>query len=156
MEVDAFVADSIVASEGKLYVQGAGWNIIHVANFPVRHARLGIGVLIHVPYTATNQMHKLDVRVEDSDGALVSLGEGPPNEDNPDGKIYRLGGEFNVGRPPLLPAGDDQVVPLAINVDGLIFHKPDMYRVVVAVDGTDMRSLPIRVQQLSQPGPLPR
>lgn len=57
MEVDAFLADSIVSAEGKLYVQGAGWNKIQATSFPFRHSRIGIGVIIHVPYTATNQVH---------------------------------------------------------------------------------------------------
>src|SRR5512133_183243 len=103
MEIDAFLADSIVSAEGKLYVQGAGWNMIYAGSFPFRHSRIGIGVIIHVPYTATNQTHHLEVHVEDSDGHVLPLGDAPPGVETEDGKISRLGGEFNVGRPPLLP-----------------------------------------------------
>ena len=78
MELDAFVADSVVAVDGKLYAQGAGWNVITTPQLPVRHARIGLGLIIHVPYTATNTMHRFDVRLDDSDGGRVALGDAPP------------------------------------------------------------------------------
>ena len=43
--------------------------------------------------------------------------------------------QFNLGRPPGMPAGDSQLVPLAINFDGLVFHKASMYRWVIEIDG---------------------
>jgi hypothetical protein len=150
MEIDAFLADSVVAAEGKLYVQGAGWNIIYVRSFPSRHSRIGVGIIIQVPYTATNQTHKLEVHIEDSDGQIIALGDAPPGIESEDGKIYRLEGEFNVGRPPLLPPGDEQVVPLAINVDGMVFEKPDRLNLVISVNGHKMKRLGVRVQQLVQ------
>jgi hypothetical protein len=154
VEIDAFLADSIVAAEGKLYVQGAGWNIIYAPSFPFRHSRIGLGVIIRVPYTATNQMHKLQVHIEDSDGAVLPLGDAPPGIEGSDGKISRLEGEFSVGRPPLLPPGDEQVVPLALNIDGLVFEKPDMYNITISVDGSVLKRLPARVHQLAQPHPV--
>src|SRR5690349_7734686 len=113
VHVDAFLADSVVSAEGKLYAQGAGWNVIYTNETPFRHNRVGVGILITVPYTATNQMHRLVVHIEDSDGAKIALGDAPPGTDSDDGHIYLLGGEFNVGRPPLLIPGDDQIVPIA-------------------------------------------
>lgn len=154
MEVDAFLCDSIASAEGKLYVQGAGWNTIFSARFPARHARIGIGVLIGVPYTATNEPHEFEVRLEDSDGRRLPIVEAPPGVTSEDGRLYAIGGEFNMGRPPLLPAGDSQMVPLAMNVDGLVFDRPDAYNFVISIDGTEMKRLPIRLQQLAQPGPL--
>jgi hypothetical protein len=157
MEIDAFLADSVVAADGKLYVQGAGWNIIYAHSFPIRHSRIGVGIIIQVPYTATNQTHKLEVHIEDSDGQVLPLGDAPSEIESEDGKIQRLEGEFNVGRPPLLPAGDEQVVPLAINIDGMVFDKPDRLNVVVSIDGTKMKRLGVRVQQLVQsPQPIAR
>jgi hypothetical protein len=156
MEVDAFLCDSIAAAEGKLYVQGAGWNNVFAQGFPVRHNRVGIGVLIRVPYTATNQAHQFEIRLEASDGERIALADAPPNVPSEDGMLYTIGGEFNVGRPPLLPAGESQMVPLAMNLDGLLFPKPDGYSFVVSVDGTEMKRLSLRLQQLAQPGPIPQ
>lgn len=151
MEVDAFLADSVVAAEGKLYVQGAGWNAVFVQSFPARHSRVGIGMLIHVPYTATNQGHHLEMRIETQDGQTVPLGDAPPGQgDSLDGKIHTIRGDFNVGRPPLLPAGDEQVVPIAINIDGLMFERPDSYSVIISIDGTDMKRLPLRITAMNQ------
>ena len=141
MELDAFVADSVVAVEGKLYAQGAGWNVINTPHLPVRHARIGVGFLVHVPYTETNVTHRFDVRLDDSDGGRMPLGVAPTD----DGKLYVVSRQFTVGRPPLLPAGDEQIVPVALNFDGLVFEKADAYNFVIEIDGEERKRLPIRV-----------
>lgn len=154
MTVDAFLADSVVVAESKLYVQGAGWNGIFSPAFPARHPRLGIGAIIHVPWTATNHMHSLEVRIEDADGHLLQLAPAREDATGPgieDGALRRLRGDFNVGRPPMLQAGDEQVVPIAINLDGLEFPAPGTYRVVVSIDGTDLRHLPLRMNLVGRP-----
>lgn len=150
MQVDAFLADSVVVAEGKIYVQGAGWDSIVSAVFPFRHSRIGIGVLLHVPWTATNQMHSFAVKIVDPDETKIVLGSAPPGTELPDGKVRELAGQFNVGRPPLLTFGDPQVVPIAMNIDGLEFETPNAYSVVITVDGEEMRRLPLRVRTLVQ------
>ncbi len=145
MDLDAFVADSVVAVDGKLYAQGAGWNVITTTQLPVRHARIGLGLIIHVPYTATNTMHRFDVRLDDSDGGGVALGDAPPGAPSEDGKLYGVSGQFTVGRPALLPAGDEQIVVMALNFDGVVFQKADAYNFVVEIDGEERKRLPIRV-----------
>lgn len=147
MDVTAFLADSVVVAEGKLYVQGAGWNIVSAPTFPTRHNRIGIGLVIHVPYSATNQMHKLEVGIQDEDGHQVPLGVAPDGSDAP-GPLFKLGGQFNVGRPPLLPPGDEQVVPLAMNIDGVLFENPGAYAVVIEINGTEVKRLRFRLQAL--------
>jgi hypothetical protein len=62
-----------------------------------------------------------------------------------------LGGQFNVGRAPLLPPGDDQVVALALTVNDLVIPKPDLYSWIISIDGTEARRLRMRVEQLLQP-----
>jgi hypothetical protein len=148
MELDAFVADSVVAVEGKLYAQGAGWNVINTPQLPIRHARIGLGLIIHVPYTNTNVPHRFDVRLDDSDGGRIALGDAPPGSPTDDGKLYGINGHFTVGRPALLPAGDEQIVVLALNLDGLVFQKADAYNFVVEIDGEERKRLPIRVSQV--------
>jgi len=111
----------------------------------VRHARIGIGLLIHVPYTATNTMHRFDVRLDDSDGGRVALGDAPPGAPSDYGKLYGVSGQFTVGRPALLPAGDEQIVVIALNLDGVVFQKADAYNFVVEIDSEEHKRLPIRV-----------
>lgn len=150
MQVDAFLADSVVVADGKLYVQGAGWDSIISSVFPFRHPRMGIGVILRVPWAATNQMHSFSVKIVDQDENKIVLGAAPPGTELPDGKVRELKGQFNVGRPPLLNAGDSQVVPIALNIDGIEFDTPNMFSVVISVDDGDMRRLPLRVRTLVQ------
>ncbi|MBI4729274.1 MAG: hypothetical protein HY775_07185 [Acidobacteria bacterium] len=146
IEVDAFLADSVVVAEGKLFTQGAGWNIINTQGLPARHDRIGVGILVRVPYTATCQKHRLEIRLEDEDGARVSLGDAREG-----GRIDRIEAEFNVGRPPNLPHGDEQNVPFAININGLAFENAGAFRFVIAVDTVDAKELPFRVAFLQPP-----
>jgi hypothetical protein len=153
MQVDAFLADSVVSAEGKLYVQGAGWNVLMTAQIPFRQSRIGVGIIVSVPYTATNQMHEFSIKLVDPDENSLPIGDAPPGVTLPDGKIRELKGQFNIGRPPMVVPGDDQIIPIAVNLDGLEFTEPNQYSVVVSIDGTEMRRLPIRVQALDFAGP---
>ncbi|HEU4396310.1 MAG TPA: hypothetical protein VFU54_00570 [Actinomycetota bacterium] len=152
MEIEAFLADSVVSVEGKLYVQGAAWNVLNTTQIPTRHPRIGIGVIVHVPYTATNQLHKFEIYLLDADDNELPLGDAPPEGEQPEGKIRRLGGQFNVGRPPTLQPGDEQLVAMAVNIDGLEFERADAYRFVVELDGSREKFLPFRVHHVVQPG----
>jgi hypothetical protein len=152
MEVDAIIADSVVTAEGKLYVQGGGWDTIGSPTFPFRQPRIGIGVLLRIPWTRTNEMHTLSLRIVDQDENKIVLGDAPPGAEAPDGKIREIKGQFNLGRPPFLSVGDSQIVPIAMNLDGIEFNQPDTYSAVIAIDGKDKRRLPIRVRPMQMPG----
>ena len=154
MQIEAFLADSVASAEGKLYVQGAGWNVINTAKVPIRHSRIGIGLIIRVPYTATNQTHKFAIYLQDADANELPLADAPPETETSDGKIRRLGGQFNVGRPPTLQPGDEQLIALAINIDGAVFDRADSYKFVIELDGSPEKELPFRVHQVPQPRPI--
>jgi hypothetical protein len=145
LTVTGFLADSVVTAEGKLYVQGAGWNVIWTQEFPARQPRLGIGLIVSIPYTETNQPHTLDVRIDDGDGRTIQLGT------QPDGSpLTTLGGSINVGRPPNLAHGDEQLVAIGLNIDGMEFGHPDRYGVIVELDGEPALTLPFRVMLAQQ------
>ena len=150
MRVDAFLADSVVSAEGKLYAQGIGWNMINAVQFPAQHERLGIGLVVHIPYTATNQQHTVAIRIE-KDGEVLGLnmgGEPPEGEE----RLTKIEAGFNVGRPPNLPAGAEQVIALAVNLNLLVFPQPGAYEVVLTIDGMDDEDrLTFLVQQLAVP-----
>jgi hypothetical protein len=150
MEVDAFLADTAEAVQGKVYALGIGWDTVYVRSLPAVHPRASIGLTIRVPYTATNQMHTVLVHLEDEDGGRALLGEEPSESDAEPKQVFEIGGQFNVGRPPLLPPGDAQVVCLALTVNGLRLEKPGMFHWVISVDGTPLKRLPMRVQLLTQ------
>jgi hypothetical protein len=53
------------------------------------------------------------------------------------------------GRPPQLPPGSGQHTPMAINAV-VPFPKAGGYRVVVKLDGRDVRTWPFRVHDIQQ------
>jgi hypothetical protein len=154
MEVEAFLADSVTNAEGKLYVLGAGWNILNTQVLPFRQARIGIGLIFRVPYTATNQIHRFEVYLLDADGLEIPLGAAPPGVEAPEGQIRRLGGQFNLGRPPFIQPGDEQLIAVAINLDSLEFSRADSFSFKVEVDGTVVKELAFRVHHAVQPTPM--
>ena len=143
MEVDAFLADSVVAVQGKLYALGVGWNRIVVATFPARHDRIGIGLLFRLPAGTRNERRRFDLRVEGPDGREIQLGTGSG------GIGGRLGGEFTAG------AADEQIVPIALNLNGMPLTAAGDYRVVVSLGGDDVKVLPFTVAQISAPSTEP-
>ena len=151
--VEGFLADSVVApGDGKLYVQGGVWNLINTSTLPVRQPRIGLAVMVKVPYhLATNEPHRFDVRLLDADEHEVPIADAPPGVSTPDGKIRLFGGDFAVGRPHGMQPGDEQFVTVAINVDGLIFERAGVYSFVISVDGNEAKRLRFRVNQVVQP-----
>jgi hypothetical protein len=142
--VNALVCDSAVVAEGKVYVQGGGWNMMVAQQFPFVQSRISLAVVVSVPYTVTNQNHLLEIRLENEDQVPISVG--PPVEK--DGEIQRptrVGAQFNVGRPPVLQPGDAQPLPFAVNFDQLQFTSPGAYSFVITIDGTEIQRLPFRV-----------
>ena len=137
IELDGFLADSVAAVQGKLYALGAGWNRIGVAQFPARHDRVGIGLLFRMPAGASAEPRRFELRLIGPDGRELTLGTGP------DGPISRIGGEFTAG------GAEEQMVPIALNLNGLALPAPGTYRFVIAIQGADARSLPFAVQPLA-------
>jgi hypothetical protein len=153
ISVDAFLCDDVQGVGGKLYALGLGWNAIAAPQFPVKHPRFGVGLVIHVPYTATNQPHRFGLHIEDEDGTPLPLADAAPgvvDANVVDGKVLRFEGQFNVGRPADIAPGDEQVVPFAVQIDQLEFPKPGQHAVVVKVDDTEVARLPFRLSQLQQ------
>jgi hypothetical protein len=151
ISVDAFLADSVAGpGDGKIYILGGGWNVLHTQSLPTRHPRLGIAVLVTVPYLlATNEGHRLELHLEDADRTALPLGDAPPEAATPDGKLRRLTAEFAVGRPAGVEPGDEQVVAIAVNIDGLVFERAGSYSFVIAVDGQEAKRLRFRVNLLA-------
>jgi len=145
--IDAMLCDSAVVAEGKLYVQGAGWNMLSTPQFPFVQSRIGLAVVIGVPYTETNREHRLHVRLESEDGAQLPLGPPVADPDQPGGvqRATGVGAQFNVGRPAVLQPGDRQNLPFAINLDQLGFESAGAYSFVLSIDGDEVNRLAFRV-----------
>ena len=100
---------------------------------------------MRVPYPATNQKPSLKVFLEDQDGGRVVLNEGGqvPEGEEP---LMSMTGEFNVGRPPELPTGSEQIVPIAMRFNNLVLENVGTYRFTIEIDGTQVKVLPFRVE----------
>ena len=137
VRVEGFLADSVVTVEGKLYVLGAGWNRVNVALFPARHDRIGVGLLLHVEAGSAREARSFELAITGPDGSELALGEGPG------GTVRRISGEFTAG------GADEQIVPIAVNLNGVPLERPGDYRVIVSVEAREAKTLPFRVQSLA-------
>lgn len=108
------LADYGESVNGKLYTMGAGWNVLNFPELP-QEWRFSVGLGIDVGWDETNRRQSLEMVIEDPDG----------NE---------LGDEFSLdveaGRPPGLPAGQDQRLVIAINV-GATFESAGPHALIV-------------------------
>lgn len=135
MKLSTFLlADHAEAVNGKLYVVGGAWNSIAASQFPTAHNHLSVGAVIHVPWESTNQAHTMELRIVDADGAPII-----PEP---------LQGQFETGRPPGMRAGDEHLVAMVFNFNGLVFERPGAYEFHLLVDGDEMGLLRFSVMKL--------
>lgn len=134
MEVEwTILGDYAHIADGKLYLQGGGWERLSVnTKFPVRQM-LGIAQSILVPWDETNQPIDLQVDIQTADGASLVKGKN----------------QVKVGRPPDHPPGMPIRVMSATNL-GLEFKEPGSYVIVSTLDGKEATRTPFYII----PGPL--
>jgi hypothetical protein len=142
VEVDAILCNHAEAVENKLYLAGGGINMCLVGPEPPHVVTLGLGVIVHVPYQATEQPHRLLIVLIDEDGVPV-VPFHPPEMGKPN--PIRLEVPFTMGRPPMVDVGDDQVLAVAANLPNLPLANIGLFSFVLEIDGTELRRLPFRV-----------
>jgi hypothetical protein len=125
------VADHAEAVGGKLYVTGGCWNSITVLQLPAQHSHLTVAATLHIPWQATNQPHSLHLDLIDEDGQS-RLPE-------------PLEAKLEAGRPPGMRAGDEALVVMAFNFDGLKFERAGLHEFVLNVDGTELGRIGFKV-----------
>jgi hypothetical protein len=135
VEVEFLIlADAVQAVNGKLYMLGGGWSVLHAATIPTTRP-LGIALGLRVPWQETNQLHRLEIKMLDADGAPVI----PPMQ-----------AQLEMGRPPGL-RGADQTAVIAVNA-AVQFSKTGSYVVQVAIEGQVAKAVAFDVVPV-QPGP---
>src|SRR5438128_8373688 len=67
MDIEAFLADAVQASGGKLHALGIGWQVIQTTAFPARHDRIGIGLIVRTVAAEAGQ-HTLTLTLLDPEG----------------------------------------------------------------------------------------
>jgi hypothetical protein len=100
MEIShALLADYADVVNGKLYLMGGGWDRFFAPNVPVQ-MRVAIAVGVRIGWEETNKPVPVRIALEDDDGA----------------ELMHIDGQVNVGRPPNLPPGSDQLAQMCANV----------------------------------------
>lgn len=107
IEATILLCDFAEAINGKLYMMGAGWNVLFAVNQPVNTS---IAVLVEVPWDETNRRHQLSVELLTDDGEPVE-GQGQP-------VVAR--GEFEIGRPPGVKPGSSFNAPFVWTFNSLV------------------------------------
>lgn len=122
MEATVLLADWAEAINGKLYIQGAGWNQV-VASEPLSCA---VAVLLSVGWEEANTLFRVTVRLVNEDGEPVM-----PVPDSP----VVIETMVEVGRPPGVRPGSDLPTSLAVRLVGVPLE-PGRYQFVLEVDDT--------------------
>ena len=147
MEVDAILCDYVQASDSKLFVNGGGIMRSWVTPAPPHMITVGLGAVVQVPYTETNQPHTLRIALLDEDGhpVIPFTLDGAPEPGPVEGTV-----SFNLGRPPGLSHGEAQPYTVAANftiglrqLGGYIFE--------ISIDGTKKKDLSLRVAAAPPP-----
>lgn len=143
MKVTAMLCNHAEAQNNLLYVSGAGVDraMVPAGSEGPWGVSLGVGVLIGVPWSQTNQQHTLAIVLQDADGHPVELATDPTGGSEP----VRVEVGFNIGRPPELVAGDEQNISFAVNWPALPLASLGQYEFVIEVDGSPEVQLPYRL-----------
>ena len=88
------LADAAQAVNGKLYILGGGWSVLHQA------APFAIALKIEVPWSEATDEHRLRLDLLDEDGRVVLGPEGEP--------LVTVDANFTTG----IPAGTKQGTPI--------------------------------------------
>jgi hypothetical protein len=122
MKATLLLCDAAQATDGKLNMLGAGWNVIGPQAAP-----FAIALLIDVPWDETGRSHHFELTLVDADGRPVT----PVGGDKP----LTVAGDFNVGRPTGLREGSDLRMPLAMTFGPLSLPTGQRYVWHLDIDG---------------------
>jgi hypothetical protein len=121
----ALLCDAATVREGLLHVLGGGITRLHRTEYP---APMQVTLAAQVVLTPLEVEHPHDVTatVQTEDGEVVvqatgHLEAGPPN--------------------PLLEPGESVILPLVMNLDGVMLHRPGGYSIELSVDDVHQQSV---------------
>lgn len=145
MQVTAMLCNHAEAQNNLLYISGAGiTQSVVPQGMPAPYGiSLALGVLIEIPWQATNHHHHLSITLIDADGQQVMV---PTGEDA--SQPLAVEADFNIGRPPGLVAGEDQPMAFAVNFPNVPMPKLGDYRFVISIDGNAEREIKYKIATL--------
>lgn len=126
------LADSVMVTDGRLHVQGGGWNHLYPQEIPTAVGRIGIGLLLHLPVERGPETAEVTLRMDDPRGEPVALFAGQQAR-----PLHGVAATVRLSPPPDGSPLDEYLIPMAINLDGVALETVGTYRVVVSVDGAE-------------------
>ena len=112
MRVTMLLADAAQEVQGKLYILGGGWSVTGPDVPP-----MALAIKLDVPWSDANASHGFELALVDTDGRAVKVDDGTDGTDGT--REVRIGGNFEVGRPPGLPPGSDIDCAFTVNVGAI-------------------------------------
>lgn len=134
MEIEWLIlADAAQVVGAKLYLLGGGWDKLTVNRAFPFDQKCALALSITVPWNETNQKHSFEIEIisEDSDT------EQPKS-------LMKVGGQFEVGRPPGIRQGQEQRFQLAIETN-LRIETAGTKTIITRIEGQEMRRLDFTV-----------
>jgi hypothetical protein len=131
-----FAADHAVVENGKLYVNGAGWNRFGFPGFPQVVPSMSLVAILEVPFGHYNAQHTFRFGLEDPDQVALPLA---------------VVGNFRVGASPDMEYGDPTMMPIAVPIYGLVIPRAGDYAFVFSVDDEPLGRYRVRATQIAIP-----
>jgi hypothetical protein len=142
VELSAILCNHAETQNNFLYISGGGIDraLIPPGVTPPWGLTVGIGMVVQIPWTQTNQEHTLTVDLVDADGQPVHVPVGPDQTAPLHAEL-----RFNAGRPPTLAVGEAQNLALALNIPNLAMDRLGRYVFVISIDQTEVHRLDYQV-----------
>ncbi len=138
LSVDMFLAQSVIGTDQTLSALGAGWGALDTEVLPVRISRVGIGVILAIGPKAQVGQHRIDIRLENAFGVQLELGSAPEGPRGPGSD--RITADLWIDPMPEALGATPRNVCFAFNVDNMIVREYGTHRLVLALDGVDVKA----------------
>jgi hypothetical protein len=152
MRIDMMFADHAMLHQGKLFISGAGINVMFPRPNTGRYTiSFGLGLTVTISPEAANQDHRLVMSMTDSDGRNVALTPSSPDEAIAPEDVGKIILNFNIRRPAFISVDEDIVMPLAFQFQGLEVPHLGAYAMRVHIDGVRKALARFRVGRAGAP-----
>ena len=128
----AMLADAARVESGKLFIHGGAWDSITAPSFPATQPTMALVLVLRVEY---------DEALDDIPFVVDLLDE----DDHP--LMPPIEGVMNVGHAPGSRRGTPVFAPQALTFNLLQFANPGGYRFRLSSKGTELASVPFRLQE---------
>lgn len=125
------LADAASVAEGKLYVHGGGWDVIHVRQFPTIHPSMALAILFEVDYLEAPGELPVKIQFRTADGE----------------QLAEVDLDVAVGHAPGSIRGEPTYVPWTFTFPGTRFDAAGSYSFVVSSNDEPLAKVPLHVVQ---------